>query len=197
MLNAVLFDLDNTLVDRNRAFRECVHLNFQDGEVREEIVLLDESGAGDRDLLFRIWSERSGAPMDQRKFGQMIAGRLHPDADLLTELRSLSQRIKIGVISNGGSETQWKKLRAAGLETVFTRNRVWISEEVGSVKPGSQIFEMALSSIGEKGAHCLYIGDREDHDLWGPRSAGMRASLVQGVLTAVHLRALLKQEGER
>src|SRR5687767_8269456 len=47
MLNALLFDLDNTLINRDKALRDCVCNQFDDPEVRAELFCLDNSGRGD------------------------------------------------------------------------------------------------------------------------------------------------------
>ena len=197
MLNAVLFDLDNTLIDRDQAFRDCVRHSFHDPAVQHEIIELDGSGAGDRSTLFDRWEQRSGCRMNQSLFGRMIAERLRPDPTLLSELRSLSRRVKIGIITNGGRETQRQKLAAAGFKDLFASEHIWISEEVGSAKPAARIFRAALSALRQPPERCLFIGDRKDHDVRGALSVGMRARLVDHVLNGSTLKELVEQERAR
>ena len=193
MLNVVLFDLDNTLIDRYAAFCECVRSRFPDPAVQQELIVLDQGGAGDREEFFRYWEKRNGGTMTQAIFGRLIAERILPDPGLLHELKQLTKRAKIGIITNGSSETQRAKIRAAGLDSVFAEN-IWISAEVGSAKPDPRIFEAALRGLEEPAEHCLHIGDREETDLQGAHGAGIRARIVKNVLTASRLRALLDQE---
>ena len=165
MLRAVLFDLDNTLVARDEAFRECVEDHFADAAARAELFRLDRGGRGDRSALFKCWQRHSGEPMDQIQMGPLIAGRLQPDPELLAALRALSQTIKLGIITNGSGETQRLKLQAAGLAEVVPADHIWISGEVGKAKPNPEIFLLASRALGETPEHCLYIGDNENDDL--------------------------------
>jgi HAD superfamily hydrolase (TIGR01509 family) len=197
MLNAVLFDLDNTLVDRNRAFRECVDASFREPAVRKELLELDAGGHGDREALLAMWERHAGAPMTQAGLGSQIADRLQPDRGLLNALHALAEIVPLGIVTNGGSETQRRKIRAAGLDEVIPRERVWISAEVGRSKPDPRIFLMASQSLGVAPENCLVIGDHEPHDIVGATAAGMCAQLVDAVLDGERLAALMKQERAR
>src|SRR2546428_154940 len=99
MLNAVLFDLDNTLVDRDQAFRECINAHFPDAAVRTELLQLDHRGRGDCAALFDRWSQHAGTSMNQEMFGRLLAERLQPDVELLDALRALSAAVKLGIIT--------------------------------------------------------------------------------------------------
>jgi putative hydrolase of the HAD superfamily len=195
MLRAVLFDLDNTLVDRNRAFRECVHTSFDDPATRAEIIELDQDGRGDRESFFRVWEKHSGAPMNQSSFGKLLAERLQPDRELIDVLRGLANRRKLGVITNGSSETQRQKLAAAGLTAVFRPDCVWVSADLDVKKPNPAIFLHAVQALGETPADCLFVGDHEHDDIQGATNAGLRARKVDRVLDAAQLEQLLVQEG--
>jgi putative hydrolase of the HAD superfamily len=197
MLNAVLFDLDNTLVDRNRAFRACVNAHFRDPAVRAELLQLDHGGRGDREALFRIWSRRSGMAMNQGILGRLLAERLQPDLALIEVLRILATTLKLGIITNGGGETQRQKFLAAGLAKVIPHHRVWVSAEIGKGKPDPAIFLLASQALGELPENCLYIGDHEPDDLAGAMAAGMRVRLVDAVLGAERLNSLLSEERGR
>jgi len=197
MLRAVLFDLDNTLVDRNRAFRESVHSRFDNPDVCAELLRRDQGGRGDRAALFACWEQQSGGAMNQTRFGQLIAEHLQPDRNLIRALQAHSSTLKLGLITNGGSKTQRQKIRAAGLEEVFPADRVWISAEVGHEKPGATIFLRACQSLGTAPASCLFVGDHEQDDLHGAMNAGLRVRLVDSVLDANELNRLLGQEALR
>ncbi|HTB83801.1 MAG TPA: HAD family hydrolase [Candidatus Sulfotelmatobacter sp.] len=194
MLRAVLFDLDNTLVARDEAFRGCVEDQFPDAAVRAELLRLDGGGRGDRAALLECWQRRSGEPMDQIRMGRLIAGHLQPDHELLAALSRLSQTVKLGIITNGSGETQRHKLRVAGLAGIVPANHIWISGEVGKAKPDPEIFLLAGRTLGETPEHCLHIGDHANDDLAGATRAGMRGCLVEQVLNARRLDQLLNRE---
>jgi putative hydrolase of the HAD superfamily len=194
MLRALLFDLDNTLIDRDRAFRDCVCQHFPDATVREELLRLDARGHGDREVLFAGWHRHGGMALDQRRLGGLIAERLKPDAGLLSVLQELSKRWKLGIITNGSGDGQRRKWSAAGLRAIIPHDRVWVSGEVGLAKPDPGIFLLASRTLGEVPGNCLYVGDYEPHDRAGATAAGMPSRIVEGVLTAEQLKALVVKE---
>jgi len=197
MLNAVLFDLDNTLVDRDRAFRDCVHARFRDPAVRSELLRLDQGGRGDRQELFEFWEHHAGEGINQTILGRLLAERLQPDLGLLQTLRALSNEVKLGIITNGSGETQRQKFKAAGLAEVISADYLWISAEVGTPKPDPAIFLLASQTLGEAPENCLFVGDHEQDDRAGARAAGMRTRLVKTVLTGDGLNRLISQERAR
>ncbi len=194
MIKAVLFDLDNTLVDRDQAFHECVAARFGDPSVRTELFRLDRGGCGDREALFSYWERQAGMPMNQARFGRLLAEQLQPDRGLLQALRAHSRCLKLGIITNGGGETQRNKVHAAGLAEVIPPHRVWISAEVHKAKPDPAIFLLACQGLGAVPQDCLYIGDREQEDWHGATAAGLRARLVGAVLNRDRLNELIREE---
>jgi HAD superfamily hydrolase (TIGR01509 family) len=194
MLKVVLFDLDNTLVDRDAAFRECVEAAVTEPEARAELLRLDSGGHGDREVLLHAWKRYSGRTLSVGRLGELIAERLRPDHGLLASLLRLSADTRLGVITNGGSEAQRRKFHAAGLEQVIPLDQVWISAEVGMAKPDPAIFLLASSQLKVTLAECLFIGDHEPHDLAGAVAAGMRARLVSSALNGERLAELMKHE---
>ena len=194
VLRAVLFDLDNTLVDRDRAFLECLSCQGVSGVISEELMRLDCRGYGDRARLFAAWSQHCGTAMNQQLFGEMLARRILPDSELLHALGALSRTVKLGIISNGGGSTQRGKWRAAGLESIIPAHHVWVSEELGFAKPDPRIFLQAAAFLGEAPGDCLYLGDHQENDVRGALAAGMRARLVTEVLTANALQKILTKE---
>ena len=197
MINAVLFDLDNTLVDRDRAFRDCVLARFCDPAVRSELLRLDQGGRGDRQALFDFWEHHAGEYINQAMLGQLLAERLQPDLGLLQTLHTLSNKVKLGIITNGGGEPQRQKFKAAGLAEVISADHVWISAEVGTPKPDPAIFLLASQTLGEAPENCLFIGDQNQEDQAGARAAGMRTRLVQTVLNGDRLNKLISEEQVR
>jgi putative hydrolase of the HAD superfamily len=197
MPNAVLFDLDNTLVDRDEAFRDCLQTFCPNPAARAELTALDHGGRGDRAELFQCWERRTGTAVDQSMFGHLIASHLKPDPGLINVLQALAKVVKLGIITNGNGETQREKYRAAGLDQAIPSHQIWISGEIGIAKPYLGIFLLACQALGENPENCLYIGDNENDDFLGAKNAGMRSCLVETVLNARRLELLLNRERSR
>jgi putative hydrolase of the HAD superfamily len=101
-----------------------------------------------------------------------------PDApELLSRLRD--RGIGIGVLSN----TMWPR---SWHEDVFRRDGVLdlidgavYSSEIDWNKPHPLAFQAAMAAIGVTNpAHCVFVGDRPYDDVFGAKSAGMRAVLI-------------------
>lgn len=197
MLKAVLFDLDNTLVDRDGAFRRCVEAQFREADVRAELISLDKKGQGDRAALLGAWERNGGSALTLAQLGELIAERLSPDETLLEALRKLSQSVAIGVVTNGGSQAQRKKMRAAGLDRVVPSQQVWISAEVKVAKPDPEMFLLASRSLRLRPEECLFVGDYGPHDGAGANAAGMRSRIVEMVLNGPRLHQIMEQERAR
>ena len=102
------------------------------------------------------------------------------DADVRPVLSELRRRgIKVGVLSN----TMWPR---AAHEQIFIRDGVFdlidgavYTSEISWVKPHPEAFRAAMRAIGiTDPAGCVFVGDRPFDDMYGAKSAGMRAVLV-------------------
>lgn len=171
MLEAVLFDLDRTLVDRDGAFDRLV-AGFS-LEQQERLRRLDDLGRGCRQRVFAAWEQIGGEPMDQDLWSRRLASQMRASSSLRSGLAALGTRFAVGVISNGGGATQRRKMAAAGLQGLFAQS-VWISGEVGVEKPDPRLFEVALQALAVPPTRALYVGDLEEVDGVGARAAGLR-----------------------
>jgi putative hydrolase of the HAD superfamily len=102
------------------------------------------------------------------------------DPDALPLLRELRRRgIKVGVLSN----TMWPR---SAHEQIFVRDEVLelidgavYTSEIDWVKPHPEAFRMAMEAVGETDpAACVFVGDRPYDDIYGAKTAGMRAVLI-------------------
>ena len=196
MDSAILFDLDNTLIDRDGAFADFVNDSFPgDRQSVLELTRLDSSGFGDRSQLFARWLQLSGEVLDSSRLGQAIAERTRPNAELLRELEELAKLIKIGIVSNGSTVNQQAKWLAAGLDKVIPQSRLFISESVGSRKPNAAIFQHACEAMEVSCETCFFLGDQFDADIVGSRAVGMTSYWVRQPLTGQRLRLALAELG--
>ncbi|MBW4619564.1 MAG: HAD family hydrolase [Cyanosarcina radialis HA8281-LM2] len=86
-------------------------------------------------------------------------------------LNTLSNR-RLGIISNGNSEQQAKKLRQTGIANRF--DIVVVSEEIGVSKPKPGIFLSACRRAGVKARECTYVGDSLQNDVLAAQAVGMK-----------------------
>jgi len=96
---------------------------------------------------------------------------------MLSRLRS---SFRLGLVSNGTSQSQRAKIGALGIEHYF--DPILISEEIGFRKPRPEIFWIASDRWSIARETILVVGDDETADILGARNAGMQALRVTGGL---------------
>lgn len=75
----------------------------------------------------------------------------------------------VAIVTNGLSEMQRARLK--GLEKYV--DGIFISEELGVIKPLPEFFEKVLSSLNATKEECLMIGDSFTSDILGAHAVGM------------------------
>lgn len=92
--------------------------------------------------------------------------------DLLKFLRA--KGVRIGCLSNGFKEVQFRKIRTAGLDPWI--DIVVLSDDIGINKPDRRIFDYAMQQTGDTDpTHHLMIGDNPQTDIAGAVNAGWTA----------------------
>lgn len=188
-VEAVIFDLDGTLLDRRRSFDRFVRDQWgrfsdvlravdQDDYV-QTLIELDADGYAPRKDLFTGMVAKFELPLHLAKplladyrAGFPDACLLFPDAaKTLATIRASG--LKIGLITNGSVRMQSRKLECLALTSVF--DAILISDAEGIAKPDRQIFHRALTRLGASAARAVFVGDNPEVDVAGARAAGMRA----------------------
>jgi putative hydrolase of the HAD superfamily len=103
-----------------------------------------------------------------------------PDVPVLLEFLR-SSGVKVGVLSN----TMWPR---SWHEEIFRRDGVLdlidgavYTSEIAWTKPHPEAFQAAMAAIGVSDPQrCVFVGDRPYDDVYGAKSAGLRAVLLQG-----------------
>lgn len=86
-------------------------------------------------------------------------------------LKILREWVKIGILTNGFTETQRIKLRESGIGEHV--DFVQTSEEVEHAKPNIAFFSQAFQKCRTESSKCIYIGDNLKTDVQGGMDAGM------------------------
>jgi putative hydrolase of the HAD superfamily len=190
MIAAVLFDLDETLLDRTsslRAFLRDQYTTFSSrlGCVAFEVwqdrfLALDARGHVHKSVVYpTLLAEFGGDPeaaqalfadYDLRcyRFARAFPGM----AQTLTELRS--EGFRLGIVTNGETEFQSRHIRALGLHELV--DTILISQKEGLRKPDRALFVRAAVQLGVDPAYCLFVGDNPVADILGAHRAGMQTA---------------------
>ena len=100
----------------------------------------------------------------------MTSGEVLPYA--LETLETLHAKYEIDVVTNGVSAVQKGKMAASGIDKYV--DRLFISDEVGFMKPKREYFEYVIKSLGCSTDECLMIGDNPDTDIRGAQNFGIK-----------------------
>lgn len=171
----LLFDIDNTLVDRDAAFHAHM-LNFISrnqtaffeadmSQVLTKMLALDCHGRKDRKLFCQeVLQDFPGLPYTVESLWEdhmSLPDFVKPDSALNAMLERLSADYQLMIISNGSANMQRRKLHQAGLTAYF--EHISISGEVGYAKPDTRLFSHALGYAHH--ASVIMIGDDYINDM--------------------------------
>jgi putative hydrolase of the HAD superfamily len=184
MQRLVLFDLDNTLLDRQWALAEwaadfCRTHGLDGGAEGHLVDTLQERAypATFERLRHELVLEEPAAKLwDDYVTG--IAARVPRRPEVIEGLEQLhAARWRLGILTNGAADIQRAKIAAAGL--AGSVDAIVISEEIGARKPEADAFHVAVARCGgtpqEEG---WMVGDNPENDIRGGQSAGLRTIWV-------------------
>jgi len=189
-INTLIFDLDNTLIDRNAAMRLAVYdllkiWGYREPQLKtavEESIAYDNWGYTDRSV-FCTWFLHKYAKGDFRTkmtvpalltvFQVLMAQRIQPDPSVQEALHFLATQFQLVLATNGGSQVQRAKLRRAELEPFFQPKAIFISGEMKSEKPNPAFFQTIIQQLKLDPASTLVTGDNLIHDIMAPALCGM------------------------
>ncbi|MEU0408848.1 HAD family hydrolase [Streptomyces griseorubiginosus] len=182
-MSLLMIDLDNTLVDRDTAFRSAAAAFLAEHGLPEGdldwVMALDGSGLTPRPDVARALSERYGG-VDSRDFlDRGAADRVTltvPVREALIEV--LADGWACVIVTNGRTVQQEAKIRNTGLDRLV---HGWvISEAAGHRKPEPEIFRAAAAVAGAPLDGSWMIGDSATADVRGALGAGARSVWVSG-----------------
>lgn len=193
-VQALLFDLDNTLMDRDYTFRSFSTQFVQDllghlestaaQQVIEEMILRDADGYRDKDGYFEElsqvlpWQSPVSAADIRIYYDEHYAGHGAAMRHAETILNYCRERgYRLGLVTNGKIDIQHAKIDLLGIRQHF--NVIVISAEEGISKPDSEIYGLALERMGVDADHTVFIGDHPINDIWGAGKAGMKGIWLQ------------------
>jgi putative hydrolase of the HAD superfamily len=202
-IQAVLFDMDETLLSHARDFRALTadlftrfedRLNGADFEkfskalwpkaVDMWFLMYDGVLPGSVARQYTIVNTLRQLNCDLELAGDMMSywdnlfienTSLMDDAEnVLRKLRDAG--LRLGIVTNGYSEVQHNKIKRHGLEPMV--DFVIVSEDAQSHKPDLQIYEHALERAGTAAEATIFVGDTPHTDIEGAINAGMISVLI-------------------
>lgn len=194
MIKAVLFDIDNTLLDFDAFVRQCLRKGFDRfslGEYTDRVYeifaqtnremwgAIEAGRMTYKDLMqnrFNCIFAQCGIDFDGPTFEAFFCEDLFNNTitmDGAVEiLEYLRGRYVLCVASNGPYAQQVNRLRLSGLLPCFSH--LFISEQIGYAKPDRAFFLHCLNELALAPDEVLMVGDSYTSDICAAKACGLK-----------------------
>jgi len=190
MIKAIIFDLDNTLLDFMKMKQFAVKaaitamneagLNIDEDQAYEDIFELYKTKGWENQQVFNDFlMQNFGKVSNKILAAGIVSYRRAREATLVvypnvnkTLIELIKMGIKLAVVSDAPSREAWMRLYYLNLHHVF--DPVLTYDDSGEHKPSPKPFEMALNILDVNSDEALMIGDWPDRDVVGASQIGMK-----------------------
>ena len=190
MIRAIIFDLDNTLVDFMLLKRAAVNaainamidagLQLTHAEVLDRINKIYESEGIEYQQVFDNLLQEALGKVDYKIMSAgIVAYRKAREAALKpypgvfpTLIELIKMGLKLAVVSDAPSKEAWLRLSYINFHHLF--DVVITYDETRERKPSPVPFNLALKELDLKADECLMIGDWAERDMVGAKAVGMK-----------------------
>nr|WP_236674683.1 HAD family hydrolase [Enterococcus sp. BWR-S5] len=210
MINTVVFDVDDTIYDQQAPFRAAVKRIYPDFPVEKmhelyirfrhhSDVTFEKTITGEwtlafmrfyrldeslKDLGYPATTEEESCSFQEAYEDELGKITMHPEVTRV--LNYLSQKgIPLGIITNGPTDHQYKKVKQLALESWVPSDNIIISQSTGYQKPDKEIFELAARQFEMNPETTLYVGDSYENDVVGAHNGGWQSLWFNHRLRAV------------
>ncbi|KAI9524996.1 hypothetical protein NQZ68_012506 [Dissostichus eleginoides] len=204
-VKAILFDLDNTLIETSRAGAVAIQKTSE--LLKSSLGLDDDTVSSICDKFKLKLSQESFDPSAGRSIDEVRTGHweeslqeavgsrstpslaaqcyflwkssrlelLNLSPEICSLLKELRRTHKLLLLTNGEAQTQREKVEATGCEEFF--DAVVVGGEHAEQKPFLSIFTLCFRMLQVEAQDCVMVGDSLDTDIEGGVFAGVRATV--------------------
>ncbi|MCR4334982.1 MAG: HAD-IA family hydrolase [archaeon] len=194
-MKAVLFDLDNTLIDFMRMKKiSCeaaisamidAGLEMEKDKAYEKLFSLYGVYGIEHQEIFQKFLEEVKGKVDYKilsrgiaAYRKMQAGYLEPYPHTRSTLIALREKgLKLGIVSDAPRLKAWMRLAEMDLTDFF--DFVVTLDDTGELKPSALPFNAALEQLKCKPEEILFVGDNPGRDIKGAQESGMKTALAK------------------
>jgi putative hydrolase of the HAD superfamily len=195
MIKAVIFDLDNTLVDfmkmKNLSCEAAIDAMIGAGlkvehekAIKALFKLYDKYGLEEK-AIFQKFLKKVTGKIDYKILASAIVAyrrvrtgflEPYPNVDYIL-LKLKDKGIKIGIVTDAPKLKAWIRLASIKLSNYFD---VFVTfEDTKQHKPSKLPFLAALKKLDLKAEQCLMVGDWPERDIKGANDIGMKTCFAR------------------
>ncbi len=188
IFDTILFDLDDTIHDRNSSLckfvdffilRYCDALDYDSKLIVKDVFFeIDNKGYKPREEVFKELQDRVSWKYkpDLKELIDFWNVEFPKCAEPMLNIYNvldyfINKNIKMGIVTNGNSNFQNTKIDKLDFRKYM--KTIIISEEVDIRKPDPKIFHLALSKIDSNNEKTLFVGDNPLIDIKGAIDSGL------------------------
>ena len=195
MIQAVIFDLDNTLLDfmnmKIKAVESAVHgmieagLQMEKNLAKNTIFKIYEEKGLEYQEVFDDFIKKELGIIDYKILASgIVAYRKAREASLIlypnvsSTLITLSKwGLKLGVVSDAPSREAWMRICSVNLHHIF--DAIVTFHDTGMHKPSPEPFEKISSLLKVPPKNSLMVGDWPERDVIGAKKLGMKTAFAK------------------
>ena len=195
MIKAVIFDLDNTLLDfmnmKSKAVESSIYGMIEAGLLIDKVVAkkkifsIYESKGWEYQEVFDDFIRYELGHLDYKILASgIVSYRKAREASLIlypnvnNTLITLSKRgLKLGVVSDAPSREAWMRICSVNLHHIF--DAVVTFNDTGKHKPSPEPFEKITNLLNVSPSDSLMVGDWPERDVIGAKRLGMKTAFAK------------------
>jgi putative hydrolase of the HAD superfamily len=195
MIRAIIFDLDNTLVDFMSMKRQSVAASVdamidaglpigREEAEREIFEIYEREGIEYQRVFDELLENRLGRIDHKILAAGIVAYRRAREAALVlyphvtvTLMGLIKTGLRLAVISDAPQREAWLRLCQLNLHHFF--DVVVTYEDTGERKPSPEPFRRALQSLGVEPSEAIMVGDWPERDVVGAMEVGIRTAFAR------------------
>ena len=193
-IKAILFDLDDTLINRRAmvykmytkfaldAVPELKNDTFELENVVQSMILRDQFGTySERGYVYDELIKSYNLSEDLKvKYLDMWIKNAGKEATLFNDtidvLTYLKKNYQLAIVTNGNSFTQRDKIEHAGIKDYF--DEIIVSGDYSFRKPDKDIYELVCKKLNVEPNECIFVGDIFKTDIIGAHRYGMHPIVI-------------------
>lgn len=195
MIKAVLFDLDNTLIDFLKMKRMSCEaaitamigsgLKVEEGKASKILFELYNKYGLEEKSIFQKFLKKISGKVDYKilangivAYRRVRSGFLEPFPNVDYVLLKLKGKgIRLAIVTDAPKLKAWLRLAAMKLSNFF--DVVVAFEDTKSLKPSKLPFKAALKQLKLKPSECLMVGDWPERDIKGAANLGIKTCFAK------------------